>query len=126
VRAGARATLAGAALLSAGHPALAQSAFGVWARDDGLLRSRIGPCGEQICAVNVWAKDPQGPEKVGDRLLMTLKEESAGHWSGSAFDPQRNLAYSMTIIVHGRRMSTSGCMLVGLLCLNAGWRRISP
>jgi len=104
---------------------LAQSVYGAWARDDGLVRSRIGPCGTQICATNIWVKNPQGPEKAGDRLEMTLKERGPGHWSGSAFDPQRNLTYAMTLTVDGRRMSTSGCILGGVLCRAVGWRRVS-
>jgi uncharacterized protein (DUF2147 family) len=125
VRAAASLALAAAALLGAAQPASAQSVYGAWARDDGLVRSRIGPCGRQICATNIWVKNPQGSEKAGDRLEMTLKEQSPGHWSGSAFDPQRDLTYAMTLTVDGRRMSTSGCILGGVLCRAAGWRLVS-
>jgi uncharacterized protein (DUF2147 family) len=122
---GARLALAGAALLASAPTAQAQSAYGVWARDDGVVRSRIGPCGTQICATNIWVKDPQGAEKVGDRLEMALKEESPDHWSGAAFDPQRDRSYAMTMIVDGQRMTTRGCVFGGLLCRSVGWRLIS-
>jgi uncharacterized protein (DUF2147 family) len=125
MKASAPLALAATVFLCAAQPAQAQSVYGAWARDDGLVRSRIGPCGRQICATNIWVKDPQGPEKAGDRLQMTLKEQRPGHWSGSAFDPQRNLTYDMTLTVDGRRMSTSGCVLGGLLCKAAGWRLVS-
>jgi uncharacterized protein (DUF2147 family) len=125
MKARARLALAATIFLCAAQPALAQSVYGAWARDDGLVRSRIGPCRTQICATNIWVKDPQGPEKAGDRLEMTLKEQRPGRWSGSAFDPQRNLTYAMTLTVDGRRMSTSGCILGGLLCKAAGWRLVS-
>jgi uncharacterized protein (DUF2147 family) len=75
--AGAPLALIGAALAS---PVAAASADGVWARDDGLVRSCMGPCCAAVCAVNVWVKDPAGSEKVGDRLVMTMKETGAGHW----------------------------------------------
>jgi len=121
----ARLALAGAALLAAAQSAKAQSAYGVWARDDGLVRSRIGPCGAQICATNIWVKDPQGPEKVGDRLEMALKEDSPDHWSGPAFDPQRNRSYAMSMIIDDQRMTTRGCVFGGLLCRSGTWRLIS-
>jgi len=120
-----RLVFAASAFLAAAQPALAQSVYGVWARDDGLVHSRIGPCEAEICATNMWVKDPQGPEKAGDRLEMTLKEDSPDHWSGAAFDPQRNRFYSMTMIVDGQRMMTRGCILGGLLCRAIGWRLIS-
>jgi uncharacterized protein (DUF2147 family) len=125
MKAGAPSALVAAAFLGAAQPALAQSICGAWARDDGLVRSRIGPCGTQICATNIWVKNTHGPEKAGDRLEMTLKEQSPGHWSGSAFDPQRDLTYAMTLTVDGRRMSTSGCVLGGVLCRAVGWRLVS-
>jgi uncharacterized protein (DUF2147 family) len=77
----------------------AQTADGEWARDDGLVRARIANCGGAICATNVWVRNPAGDEKVGDRLEMTLNETTPNHWTGSAFDPQRNSTYSMEMSV---------------------------
>jgi uncharacterized protein (DUF2147 family) len=105
--------------------AAAQSPDGVWARDDGLVRARIGPCGGAVCAVNTWVRDPAGSEKIGDRLVMTMQRSSSGHWSGSAFDPQRNVTYSMEMSVEGERMTTRGCVLDGLVCRSVGWSRLS-
>jgi uncharacterized protein (DUF2147 family) len=110
------------ALCSAGF---AGSADGDWARDDGLVRTRIAPCGDAICATNFWAKNPQGDEKVGDKLVMTLKETAADHWTGSAFDPQRDRTYAMEMSVAGNRMTTRGCILGGILCKSVGWTRIA-
>ena len=97
---------------------------GEWARDDGVLRTHIAACGSDICAVNSWAKNPQGDEKVGDKLIMTLRQTDRDHWTGSAFDPQRNLTYSMDLSVAGDRMTTRGCMLAGILCRGVGWTRV--
>jgi uncharacterized protein (DUF2147 family) len=102
----------------------ASSADGTWARDDGLVKTRIAACGEAVCATNFWAKNPQGDEKVGDKLVMTLKETGTDHWTGSAFDPQRNRTYAMEMSVAGDRMTTRGCILGGLLCKSVGWTRI--
>jgi uncharacterized protein (DUF2147 family) len=100
------------------------AADGEWARDDGVLRTHIAACGRDICAVNSWTKDPQGAEKVGDKLVMTLRETDRNHWTGLAFDPQRNLTYSMELTVAGDRMATRGCVLVGVLCRSVGWIRV--
>jgi uncharacterized protein (DUF2147 family) len=103
---------------------VAGNADGDWARDDGLIRTHIAACGNAICATNIWAKNPQGDEKVGDKLVMTLNEAAADHWTGSAFDPQRSRTYAMEMNVAGNRMTTRGCILGGLLCKSIGWTRM--
>ena len=112
-------------VLAVSTTAFAGGADGDWARDDGLIRSHIGVCGGAICATNIWAKNPEGNEKVGDRLVMTLNETATNHWTGSAFDPQRNRTYSMEMNVTGNRMTTRGCVLGGLLCRSVGWTRMT-
>jgi uncharacterized protein (DUF2147 family) len=101
----------------------AESVYGEWARDDGQIRTHIAPCGGNICATNTWAKNPQGDEKVGDKLVMTLKATDGERWEGAAFDPQRDRRYSMELSVSGNKMTTRGCVLTGILCRNAGWTR---
>jgi uncharacterized protein (DUF2147 family) len=96
---------------------------GEWARDDGQLRTLIGSCGENICAANTWVKNPQGDERVGDRLVMTLRETEGKGWEGTAFDPQRNRSYSMKLSLSGNKMTTRGCILGGILCRDASWTR---
>jgi len=89
-----------------------------------LIRTHIAACGGAICATNTWAKNPRGDEKVGDKLVMTLNETEADHWTGSAFDPQRDRTYAMEMSVAGNRLTTRGCILGGLLCRSVGWTRI--
>lgn len=103
----------------------AGNAGGDWARDDGLIRTHIAACGGAICATNTWAKNPHGDEKVGDKLVMALSETEADHWTGSAFDPQRDRTYAMEMSVAGNRLTTRGCILGGLLCRSVGWTRIA-
>ncbi len=103
----------------------AGNAGGDWARDDGLIRTHIAACGGAICATNTWAKNPRGDEKVGDKLVMTLSETEADHWTGSAFEPQRDRTYVMEMSVAGNRLTTRGCILGGLLCRSVGWTRIA-
>ncbi len=63
-------------------------------------------------------------EKTGDRLVMSINETADGQYSGTAFDPQRNLTYKISVKVDGDTMTTNGCVLAGLLCRNVGWTRI--
>jgi len=111
-------------LLSLCGAAGAGNADGDWARGDGLARTHIAACGGAICATNIWAKNPQGDEKVGNRLIMTLNETGADHWTGSAFDPQRDRTYAMEMSVAGNRLTTRGCILGGIFCRSVGWTRI--
>ena len=38
---------------------------GDWSRADGGLRISVSPCGERICAVNTWTRDPASGDAVG-------------------------------------------------------------
>jgi uncharacterized protein (DUF2147 family) len=109
----------------AANSVAAKSENGVWARDDGLVRARFGPCGDAICAVNIWVRNPEGSEKTGDRIVMSVRETSPDHWTGSAFDPQRDKTFTMDMNVEGARMTTRGCVLGGLVCKSVGWTRLS-
>ncbi len=93
---------------------------GVWMRDDGNARVKIAPCGGNICATNLWIRDSSGGEEVGDRLVLTLKPESADKLSGEAFDPKRNRRFAMTLTVKPDGLSTRGC-IIGVLCKTVNW-----
>ena len=98
--------------------------YGHWARGDGNARVRIAPCGGATCVTNTWIKPGTPGEKTGDKLTMDVKPAGAGKWSGTAFDPQRNLRYSMTINVANDHMTSDGCILGGLLCKHMSWTRL--
>jgi uncharacterized protein (DUF2147 family) len=98
---------------------------GNWARGDGKARVRIAECGKDICATNTWIKPGTAKEKTGDRLVMSINQTADGEYSGTAFDPQRNLTYKISVKVDGDKMTTNGCVLAGLLCRNVGWSRIN-
>ncbi|KQZ02161.1 hypothetical protein ASD45_15830 [Pseudolabrys sp. Root1462] len=100
--------------------------FGTWLRDDGNARVRVAPCGESICATNLWIRDPkrQG-EKIGDRLEFNIKRDGSG-WRGKAYDPQRKLNFSATLSAAGDAMTTEGCIAVGLICRTTRWQRLPP
>jgi uncharacterized protein (DUF2147 family) len=119
--------LAFAAALSLGWACAAYAADidGQWARGDGNAKVNIAPCGSDICAVNTWIKPGTGKEKEGDKLVMSIKQGADGTYSGSAFDPQRDLTYKLTVTVSGNKMTTKGCIVAGLLCKGIDWTRIN-
>lgn len=105
-------------------PVVAQaSPEGEWARGDGKARVTIAPCGGDLCAINTWIKPGVKDEKVGDKLIMSVKKDGAA-WKGRAFDPQRNLNYRLTITMEESGMKTSGCVLGGLVCKTMTWTRL--
>ena len=101
-----------------------RSILGTWQRGDGTARVRMAPCGNKICATNVWIKDAANQqERVGDRLVFTINPIGDA-WTGSAYDPQRKLNMSAKIIASGNSMVSTGCMLGGLYCRSTNWARI--
>lgn len=107
-----------------GASATASEIDGNWARGDGKAKVLIAPCGEKICATNTWIKPGTPKEKTGDRLIMDIKQSEAGIYSGTAFDPQRDKSYRITVTLAGNNMTTKGCIVAGLLCKGISWTRI--
>lgn len=103
----------------------APTPFGEWARGDGLAHVRIARCGPDICAINTWIKPSDTSEKLGDRLVMRVHPDGATRLKGSAFDPQRDLSYGITLDLGASRMTTRGCIMGGLLCKSMRWTRIA-
>jgi len=104
--------------------AQAASPEGQWARGDGSAKVRIAKCGANICATNTWIKPGTPSEKTGDVLVMKIKPVSGTQYAGSAFDPQRNMNYKLTLTLNGDSMTTKGCVLGGLLCKGVNWTKI--
>jgi len=117
-------SFATAVLTFAVAPAAADITSGIWLRDDGAAKVRMQRCGEALCAINVWIKTP-GDEKVGDRLVLQVEPRGPGRLEGAAFDPQRNLRFSSRITYSDTTMTTSGCILGGLLCRSVNWTKVS-
>ena len=98
---------------------------GQWARGDSKAKVAIAPCGQNMCATNTWIKAGTAKEKAGDKLVMTIMSKSKGSYSGTAFDPQRNLTYTISVTVDTDKMTTRGCIVAGLLCRGISWTRIN-
>jgi uncharacterized protein (DUF2147 family) len=122
-----RASLAGLGLivigLASGGPALAQDVAGTWQRDSGASRVRFAKCGDAMCGTLAWLKDTNGPAKVGQRIFYDMKPSGDGKWSGSAFNPEDGKTYSGTMTLSGDALTTSGCVMGGLICRSVKWVR---
>lgn len=122
-----RARLAGfgvlALSLASGGAVLAQDVAGTWLRESGASRVRFAKCGEAMCGTLAWLKDTNGPAKVGQRIFYDMKPSGDGKWSGSAFNPEDGKTYSGTMTLAGDKLTTSGCVLGGLICRSVTWNR---
>lgn len=104
------------------HSAAANDLDGTWLRDDGNARVRIAPCGDKICATNLWIGDTSKGEAAGDKLVMTLARQPDGTFSGNAYDSKRDWTYSMTITVTPGTLTTRGCIVGRLICRDVNWK----
>lgn len=118
--------LLGSAFLVAGSAGAGggPTIIGDWSRNDGSSRINIGPCGQLLCAVNTWIRDPADGELVGDRLVLALQPRDPNALTGEAFDERRKLRYSLLISVDGNAMTTEGCLMSGVLCKSLRWIRV--
>ena len=117
--------IAAALFLGLATPVLADSATGVWLRDNGKSKVRIAPCGDKLCGHVVWVKDPDSPSKVGQRVFFNMKESGDSSWTGNAFNPENGKTYSGKMSVKGNTLTTSGCVFGGLICQSVSWSRSS-
>jgi len=97
---------------------------GHWLRADGVARVEVAPCGPDLCMTNVWIKPGVTDEKVGEYIRLEVKPTGPGHWKGTGYDPQRDLAFSTDMEVAGDSMTTGGCLVGGLVCKSTPWTRV--
>jgi uncharacterized protein (DUF2147 family) len=111
-------------MVSYASAAVAPDLAGNWMRADGGARIEISHCGTKLCATNTWVRDTNGGEAPGDRLVMTLERQSDAVLDGEAFDQKRDRTYAIRIsIPQAGRMTTRGCVLIGLVCKTIDWMR---
>lgn len=104
--------------------ALADGFVGAWARGDGIARVKVERCGARTCMTDTYIRPDVTNEKVGDRIIFDVKPQPDGTLSGSAYDPQRDLRFSVVVTIAGDRMTTKGCVLAGIVCKSESWTRI--
>jgi uncharacterized protein (DUF2147 family) len=111
-------------LAGSGAAALADPT-GTWLRETGNSRVRVAPCGSSLCGSIVWLKDDSGPSKVGQRVFYDMVKSGDNTWSGQAFNPEDGKTYSGKMVVSGSSMTTSGCVLGGLICRSVKWSKVN-
>jgi uncharacterized protein (DUF2147 family) len=120
-----RLCLALAALALTASSVLADDVFGTWLRDNGNVGVKFEPCGDAICGNIVWLKSGSDSKaKVGQRLFFDMRPDGANSWTGKAANPDNGSIYSGKMSVEGSTLSTSGCIIGGLICKSANWKRV--
>ena len=104
---------------------LADDILGAWLRDNGEEQVKFAPCGDVICGDIVWLKPGAHLNaKVGKRLFFYMRPSGASSWTGKAASSDTGSVYSGKLSVAGSTLTTSGCMVGGLICKLANWTRM--
>ncbi len=113
-----------ATLMGVSTAALADPS-GTWQRESGASRVRIAPCGGNFCGTIIWLKDADGPAKLGQRVFYDMAPSGTNKWSGKAFNPEDGKTYSGTMALNGSSLTTSGCVLGGIICRSVNWKKLN-
>jgi uncharacterized protein (DUF2147 family) len=124
--------------------AMAQTAgspMGIWLTQAGDAKVRVSKCGEAICGVVVWLRDPINPANglpmvddknpnpalakrpmIGLPLFTDMRISSPNRWSGHIYNADDGGTYVSNISVAGPdTLRVEGC--VGALCGGENWTR---
>lgn len=107
---------------SAQQPA-PQMSESVWTRDDGAARIQFSSCGEALCGAVVWLRNASSKAHVGQKVFFDMTRADQNSWTGRAFNPEDGKIYSGKMVLNGKKLKTSGCVLGGLICKTVIWRR---
>jgi uncharacterized protein (DUF2147 family) len=120
-----RLRLALTAFLMTTSPSLADDVLGTWSRDNGAVHVKFDTCGDAICGNIAWLKPGADTKaKVGQRLFYDMRPDGTNSWTGKAVNPDNGSIYSGKMAIEGSTLSTSGCIIGGLICKSANWRRV--
>jgi uncharacterized protein (DUF2147 family) len=118
-----RRCLALTALLLTTDTSFADDVLGTWARDNGAVHVKFEPCGDAICGNIVWLR-PDSKAKLGTRVFYDMRPNGTNSWTGKAISPDNGSLYSGKMSIEGSTLITSGCVVAGLICKSANWRRV--
>jgi uncharacterized protein (DUF2147 family) len=120
-----RLCLSSTALLLTTAPSLADEVLGTWLRDNGALKVKFEPCGDAVCGNVVWLRPgSESKAKIGQRMFFDMHPDGANSWTGKAAAPDDGSIYSGKMSIEGATLSTSGCIVGGLICKSANWKRV--
>ena len=121
-----RLRLALTAFLLSTSPSLADDVLGTWSRDNGAVHVKFDTCGDAICGNIAWLKPGADTKaKVGQRLFFDMRPAGANSWTGKAANPDNGSIYSGKMSIEGSGLNTLGCVVGGLICKSASWKKIS-
>lgn len=130
--------------LFAASSAFSQSTepVGVWLTEKGDARIKITKCGNGICGVIVWLREPidraTGRPQVDDKnpnpalrtrpvigisLFIAMRPSASGKWSGQIYNADDGGTYvSHVTFTSGDALRVDGC--VGPICGGETWTRV--
>jgi uncharacterized protein (DUF2147 family) len=106
-------------------PALAGDPSGVWKRDNGEAKIRVGKCSNGLCGRVVWVQDPKRKGDVGKIVLDDMVGDGPNSWVGKAYNPLDEKTYTGKMTLSGNTLTTSGCIMGGMMCKSMSWMRSS-
>jgi uncharacterized protein (DUF2147 family) len=120
-------------LALAAAPAHAQALEGRWTNPKRSVIVNVHRCGEAYCGTVSWASQhnrervaENGRRMVGTRILTGMKPAGGGVYKGQAYEPKRNVRGSATVRQLGPNvMVVKGCAVLGLLCKEQRWTRVT-
>jgi uncharacterized protein (DUF2147 family) len=101
---------------------------GRWANPHRTVIVNVARCGDGYCGVVSWAsaKNRAAGTTPGTRVLSGLRPSGDGTYKGSAFEPKRDMRGSAIVRQVGPNvMVVKGCALLGLVCKEQRWTRVS-
>jgi uncharacterized protein (DUF2147 family) len=109
--------------------ATAQSTLeGRWVNPHHTVIVSVARCGSAYCGTVSWAtaKNRARGTTPGTRVLSDLRPSGDGMYKGSAYEPKRDMHGSATVRQEGPDvMVVTGCALLGLICKEQRWTRVS-
>ncbi len=106
---------------------------GTYVNESGHTKVRMSDCGAGVCGTIIWMNDPvddvNNPDvSKRDRPVVgiqavTLKSTGPGTYAGTLYDPESGKTYSGKAKLSDSGVELSGCVLGGLICKTAVWRR---
>lgn len=127
------------AVLVSTAPAVAHEPVGVWLTEKGDARVKVTKCGNGICGVIVWLKDPidrtTGRPQIDDKnpnpalrsrpvmglsLFVGMHPSAPGKWSGQIYNADDGGTYvGHVTFAGGNTLRVEGC--VGVICGGETW-----
>ncbi len=109
-----------AGLLS-GTAAQAGSPYGTWLRPTTGGHIMAFRCGGGLGLKVTKSRDPA---KVGKTIMCGAKPSGTNRYQGSIRNLEDGNTYTGKVLIKGRKMDLSGCVMGGLFCKTETWRRI--